>query len=111
MSLHQQSAAEHLRSLETGEITSVELTKSYLDHIAAVDGRVGAFLRVDGERALSKAAEIDGHRAARRPVGRLAGLPIAVKDILCERGQTTTCASRMLEKFRPPYDSTVVAKL
>ena len=46
-----------------------------------------------------------------KPVGRLAGLPVAVKDILCERGQTTTCASRMLENFRPPYDSTVIAKL
>src|SRR5207247_2119591 len=90
---------------------SVELTKACLDRIAAVDSKVGAFLRVDRDRALEQAGQVDARRAAKQPVGRLAGLPIAVKDILCERGQTTTCASRMLENFRPPYDATVIAKL
>ena len=61
--------------------------------------------------ALEQAADIDARRAKRQPVGRLAGLPVAVKDILCERGQLTTCASRMLANFRPPYDATVIAKL
>jgi aspartyl-tRNA(Asn)/glutamyl-tRNA(Gln) amidotransferase subunit A len=111
MSLHQQSATEHLRSLESGAITSVELTAACLDRISALDGRVGVFLRVDRDRALEQAAEVDARRAGKQPVGRLAGLPIAVKDILCERGQTTTCASRMLKNFRPPYDATVIAKL
>jgi aspartyl-tRNA(Asn)/glutamyl-tRNA(Gln) amidotransferase subunit A len=111
MSFHQQSAAEQLRSLDSGAVTSVELTEASLDRIAAVDGKIGAFLRVDRERALKQAAGVDAKRAAKQPVGRLAGLPIAVKDIFCEQGQTTTCASRMLEKFRPPYNATVIAKL
>jgi aspartyl-tRNA(Asn)/glutamyl-tRNA(Gln) amidotransferase subunit A len=111
MALHQQTASEHLRKLQSGDVTSRELTQAYLDRIASVDGRVGAFLRVDADRALQIASDIDARRATGGKVGRLAGLPIAVKDILCERGQTTTCASRMLENFRPPYDATVIAKL
>jgi aspartyl-tRNA(Asn)/glutamyl-tRNA(Gln) amidotransferase subunit A len=111
MSLFTQTAAEHLRSLASGTITSVELTQAYLDRIESVDDRVGAFLRVDAEAAVRRAAEIDAKRAQRQSVGSLAGLPIAVKDILCERDEKTTCASRMLENFRPPYDATVIAKL
>ena len=111
MSFHQQTATEQLRSLNSGAVTSVELTKASLDRIKAVDGKVGAFLSVSEDRALAQAAEADSRRAAKQPVGRLAGLPIAIKDIFCERGQTTTCASRMLEKFQAPYDATVIAKL
>jgi aspartyl-tRNA(Asn)/glutamyl-tRNA(Gln) amidotransferase subunit A len=111
MSIFEQSASDHLQRLASGELTSVELTRAYLDRIEAVDGEIGAFLKVDGEKALERAAEIDKRQAAKQVVGRLAGLPIAVKDILCERGQTVTCGSRMLERFRPPYDSTVIAKL
>jgi aspartyl-tRNA(Asn)/glutamyl-tRNA(Gln) amidotransferase subunit A len=111
MSLFEQSASEHLRSLETGALSSVELTRAYLDRIERTDARVGAFLRVDAEGALRQAAEVDAKRSKGQAVGKLAGLPVAVKDILCERGQVTTCASRMLENFRPPYDSTIVAKL
>ncbi len=111
MSFLQQSASEQLAALESGQVSSVELTQAYLDRIAEVDERVGAFLRVDADRALERAGDVDARRAASKPVGRLGGLPIAVKDILCERGQLTTCASRMLENFRPPYDATVVAKL
>lgn len=105
------SAAEQLRRLTVGELTSVELTRAYLDRIAAVDERVGAFLRVTDERALELAADIDKRRAAGEKVGALAGLPVAVKDVLCDEGQITSCASRMLETFRPPYDATVVARL
>jgi aspartyl-tRNA(Asn)/glutamyl-tRNA(Gln) amidotransferase subunit A len=111
MSLTEQSASEQLQALKAGAISSVELTRAYLDRIDVVDSRVGAFLRVDSERALEQAAAVDAKRAKKHPVGLLAGLPIAVKDILCERGQVTTCASRMLENFRPPYDATVIAKL
>ena len=111
MSLLEQTASQHLRDLESGDLTSTELTTACLDRIAAVDGRVGAFLRVSSERALEQAAAIDARRRAGKPVGRLAGLPIAIKDIFCERGEVTTCASRMLESFRSPYDSTVVARL
>ncbi len=111
MSLFEQSATEHLRSLESGDVLSVELTQAYLDQIRSVDERVGAFLRIDSDGSLRQAAEIDARRIKRQTVGRLGGLPVAVKDILCERGKTTTCASRMLENFRPPYDATVMAKL
>jgi aspartyl-tRNA(Asn)/glutamyl-tRNA(Gln) amidotransferase subunit A len=111
MSLLQQTAGEHLRNLEAGQISSVELTRAYLERIAAVDERVGAFLRVDEDGALRQAAEIDARRAKRQAVGALGGLPVAVKDLLCERGALTTCASRMLADFRPPYDATVVARL
>ena len=111
MSILQQTAIELLRRLEARDITSVELTQAYLDRIRAVDERVGAFLRVDEGRALARAADVDARRAQRKPVGKLGGLPVAVKDVLCDRDELTTCASRMLAGFRPPYDSTVVAKL
>ena len=68
-------------------------------------------MRVDPAAALAQAEEIDRRRKAGKPLGRLAGLPVAVKDVLCTQGEPTTCASRMLENFRPPYDATVVAKL
>src|SRR5215204_3448106 len=106
MSIFEQTASEHLRNLQAGQISSIELTRAYLDRITAVDERILAFLRVDGERALKQAEEIDARRARKQVVGRLAGLPLAIKDILCERGQTTTCASRILENFKSPYDST-----
>ena len=70
-----------------------------------------AFLRVDPEAALARAEEIDRRRAAGQPLGRLAGLPVAIKDVLCTQGEPTTCASRILENFRPPYDATVIARL
>jgi aspartyl-tRNA(Asn)/glutamyl-tRNA(Gln) amidotransferase subunit A len=111
MSPFQQTASEHLRNLEAGTISSVELTRAYLDRISAVDVRVGAFLRIDAEGALKRAAEIDTRRAKRQSVGPLAGLPVAVKDIFCERGQLSTCASKILAEFRAPYDSTVIARL
>ncbi len=111
MSLTEQSASELLQLLNQGEISSVELTQSYLDQIEAKDSQIGAFLRVDVEQALARAANIDSRRQAGKTLGKLAGLPVAVKDVLCDTDTQTTCASRMLENFRPPYDSTVVAKL
>ncbi len=111
MSLVRQSAAELLALLGAGKITSVELTRSYLDQIERHDSQVKAFLRFDPQRALDRAAEIDQRRKAGKPLGRLAGLPVAVKDLLCTAGELTTCASRMLENFRPPYDATVIARL
>jgi aspartyl-tRNA(Asn)/glutamyl-tRNA(Gln) amidotransferase subunit A len=106
-----QTATELVRQLAEGEITSVELTQSYLDRIQRHDGQVKAFLRVDPSAALARAEDIDRRRKAGKPLGPLAGLPVAVKDVLCSQGEATTCASRMLEQFRPPYDATAVARL
>lgn len=111
MSLTQQSAVELRRLLQSGEVSSAELTQAYLDRISAHDETVGAFLRVDADRALQTARAIDERRAAGESLGPLAGLPVAVKDNLADQGHRVTCASRMLEEFTSPYDSTVVARL
>jgi aspartyl-tRNA(Asn)/glutamyl-tRNA(Gln) amidotransferase subunit A len=111
MSLVEQSAAELAALIARGEASSVEATRACLNQIEAHDAEIGAFLRVDAERALAQAAEVDRKRAAGEALGLLAGVPVAVKDVLCDRESITSCASRMLETFRPPYDSTVVARL
>ena len=105
------SAAQLRKELEARRVSSVELTQACLDQIERHDERIGAFLSVDSAGALRQAADVDRRRAAGEPVGLLAGIPIALKDILCTAGQATTCGSRMLERFVPPYDATVVAKL
>ena len=111
MSLADSTASELAAMLAAGEATSVEVTQAHLDRIVARDEAVGAFLRVDAERALDQAASVDRRRTAGEPLGRLAGLPVAVKDVLCDQDALTTCASRMLANYRPPYDATVVARL
>ena len=111
MSLHQKSAVELLGLLDSGDVTSEEVTRSFLRRIADVEPRVKAFLRVDAEAALAQARAIDARRRRGESLGRLAGLPVAVKDLLCQEGELTTCGSRMLENYRAPYDSTVVARL
>ena len=111
MSLIEQSATELLQLLNRSDVSSVELTQAYLDHITASDEKIGAFLRVDADAAIASAADVDRRRQAGDSLGKLGGLPVAVKDVLCDSQTQTTCASRMLENFRPPYDSTVVAKL
>jgi len=111
MSLTDATATQLLARLDAGEITSTQVTEAFLDRIRCHDKAVGAFLRVDGEAALRQAAAVDQKRRSGRPVGRLGGLPVAVKDLLCTEGEPTTCASKILEDFRPPYDATVVARL
>src|SRR3954463_12607402 len=106
MSLISKSAAEHLRDLEARKVSSVELTRAYLDQIQKHDAKIKAFLLVDPDAALARAKEIDDHRAAGKPGGKLGGLPVAIKDVICTQGVTTTCASKILENFVPPYDAT-----
>jgi aspartyl-tRNA(Asn)/glutamyl-tRNA(Gln) amidotransferase subunit A len=105
------SATTLVRKLAAGEISSVQLTQACLDRIQRHDGAVRAFLRVDPPAAMAQAEAVDSRRKAGQQVGMLAGLPVAVKDLLCAEGERTTCASRILENFRPPYDATVIAKL
>ncbi|HPU12423.1 MAG TPA: Asp-tRNA(Asn)/Glu-tRNA(Gln) amidotransferase subunit GatA [Aeromicrobium sp.] len=105
------SAAELADSLASGQTTSVEITQQHLDRIAAVDGQINAFLHVDPDGALAAAAEVDRRRAAGEDLAALAGVPVAVKDVLATTGLPTTCGSKMLEGWIPPYDATVVARL
>ncbi len=111
MSLLTHTATELLARLRSGATSAVELAQACLARIEQRDGQIRAFLRVDAEAALEQAQAVDRRRAAGEPLGPLAGLPVAVKDLLCQEGQLTTCASRILAGFRPPYDATVVARL
>ncbi len=99
------------RLLEAREVSATEVVRAHLDRIAAHDGDVHAFLTVLDDRALAHAGDIDARRAAGDPVGPLAGVPLALKDVLCTEGIPTTCGSKMLENYRPPYDATVVQRL
>ncbi len=94
-----------------GEASAVEVTRAHLDRISAVDGAVHAFLHVDTEGALDAAAAVDADRAAGSPLGPLAGVPLALKDVLTMEGIPTTCGSRILEGWRPAYDATVTQRL
>ena len=105
LTLH--AAAEGLRA---GQFTSVELTQALLDRIQAVDGRIGAYLTVTADLAFEQAASAD-KRLAAGDNGPLLGLPIALKDVLTTAGVETTCASRILQGFIPPYDATAVTRL
>ena len=107
----EKSAHEMAAALQAGEITSVELVTAHLNQIERVDKEVHAFLYVDKEGALSQAADIDKRRSQGAKLGPLAGVPLALKDVMVQKGIPTTCGSKMLEGWRPPYDSTVVRKL
>src|SRR4029077_18372570 len=73
--------------------------------------RLNAFVHLDRESVLAQARSVDARRKQGEPLGPLGGLPVAIKDVLCVEGESTTCGSRMLANFRPPYDATVIARL
>ena len=111
MDLTRQLASTLADAVARGEVSAEEVTRAHLERIDAVDASVHAFLYVDRDAALATARAVDAKRASGAPLGPLAGVPIAVKDVLTMAGVPTTCGSRVLEGWRPPYDSTVVERL
>ncbi|MEH1168857.1 Asp-tRNA(Asn)/Glu-tRNA(Gln) amidotransferase subunit GatA [Micromonospora sp. CPCC 205539] len=109
--LTRMTAAEIAALVAGGETSAVEVTQAHLDRIAEVDDRVHAFLHVDADGALAAASAVDERRAAGEELGPLAGVPVAVKDVLATRGVPTTVGSKILEGWRPPYDATIVQRL
>ncbi|MCR1984611.1 amidase family protein, partial [Cellulosimicrobium cellulans] len=105
------SAAELAEGLEARDFSSVEATQAHLDRIGVVEGAVNAFLHVNTDEALATARSVDDRRVAGEPVHRLAGVPIAVKDVVVTKGMPTTAGSKILEGWVPPYDATLVEKI
>ncbi|MFI5779284.1 Asp-tRNA(Asn)/Glu-tRNA(Gln) amidotransferase subunit GatA [Nocardia sp. NPDC051570] len=105
------SAAELAEGIHSRELSSVQVTEAYLQRIADVDGEINAYLHVAGEQALQTAAEVDREIAAGTVASPLAGVPLALKDVFTTTDMPTTCASKILEGWIPPYDATVTTKL
>ena len=105
------SASELTGALQRGDLSAESLVNQFLQAIRQRNPRVRAFLHVDEAAALDQARRVDAKRRNGEPLGALAGLPIAIKDVLCTAGQPTTCGSKMLEHFVPPYDARVVSRL
>ncbi|MCT1998869.1 Asp-tRNA(Asn)/Glu-tRNA(Gln) amidotransferase subunit GatA [Brachybacterium muris] len=105
------SAAAQAAALKAGEVSSEELTRAHLDRIAAVDGDLNAFLHLNQDDALATARDIDSRRASGEELHELAGVPIAVKDVVVTEGMPTTAGSKILEGWVPPYDATLVERL
>lgn len=108
--LHHLTVHQAIAALRAGEISAVALTQALLDHIAAVDPQVQAYLTVTAEAALAQAAEADRRRAQGEDAPLL-GIPLGIKDVLATQGTETTCGSKILKGFKPPYSATVVKRL
>lgn len=107
MNIEELSAGELIDSIAARQVSALEVTDHYLSRIQALDSELGAFLSVFPEFAREQARRVDAGQVS----GRLAGLPVAIKDNMCTVGQKTTCGSRILENFVPPYEATAVARL
>ncbi|MBI4481910.1 MAG: Asp-tRNA(Asn)/Glu-tRNA(Gln) amidotransferase subunit GatA [Acidobacteria bacterium] len=111
MKLHELTLCQAREKLRRKEISAVELCRAILARLEEVEPRVQAFLSVDPDRALRRAAEIDSEEVAWKDGRPLAGIPLAIKDVICTRGWRTTCGSKILYNFVPPYDATATRKL
>ncbi len=109
--LTRQTAAALGQLIGAGEVSAVEVTRAHLDRIEAIDGQMHAFLHVDAPGALAAARAVDQAHAKNEPLGPLAGVPVAVKDVITTRGVPTTAGSKILEGWRPPYDATIVERM
>jgi aspartyl-tRNA(Asn)/glutamyl-tRNA(Gln) amidotransferase subunit A len=105
-----ETAVALLARMKAGEVTSEEIVGSLLERARGAE-RLNVFVHLDPDRILAQARAIDAQRKAGAPLGPLAGVPVAIKDVLCVEGEPTTCGSRMLRTFRPPYDATAIARL
>lgn len=105
------SAAEIAKGVTETRFSAVEIVERYIENIKAEDGTIGAFLTLCEDQAMTQARAVDEKIKEGRPVGRLAGVPVAIKDNMCTDGIRTTCASKMLEDFVPPYNAAAVEKL
>ncbi len=105
------SAAEMAQALASKEVSAEELTKAHFERISAVDPKVKAFLHLDADGAIKAAKDVDQRRSRGENLPTLAGVPLALKDVMAQKGIPTTCGSKILEGWRPPYDSTVVTNL
>jgi aspartyl-tRNA(Asn)/glutamyl-tRNA(Gln) amidotransferase subunit A len=105
------SVTELARSIRAGDVRARAVTEATLSRIAEADGEVHAFVDVQADAALSAADRVDAAVDRGEDPGRLAGIPVALKDNLCQHGELTSCCSRILEGWRPPYDATVVGRL
>ncbi|MEJ2730494.1 MAG: Asp-tRNA(Asn)/Glu-tRNA(Gln) amidotransferase subunit GatA [Deltaproteobacteria bacterium] len=110
MKLYELTIAEAHRLLKAKEISSVELTQSVLGRIQALEDRLDAFITITEEEAIQRAKEAD-QMIEQGKCESLTGIPLAIKDVICTRGITTTCGSKILGNFVPPYDATVIGKL
>lgn len=111
MKIHQMTIEDIQQGYRQGSLRVKEVVEAYLERIDRLEDKVGAFITLCGETALKEAEEMDERLARGEDLGPLGGIPVAVKDNICTQGIKTTCASRMLEDFVPPYDATVVQKL
>jgi len=105
------TAADLSAAMAAGHVSAAEVTEAHLERIGAVDDRVKAFLYVAADDARAQAREVDAKRKAGEPLGPLAGVPVAVKDLFTTVGMPTTCGSKILEGWHPPYESTITHRL